>query len=508
MKKKFVTTVLIALSMVAIMFLPACSNHDEPTPQRLPSVIYEYDYNTDKATLTRVYGDSINFTVPSTVEKDGQIFSVNAIGEETFIRCKNLKNIHIPASIRQIGLYAFNNTNISKLYIESLESWCNINFIDFTSMHHYNPYTYGNPINKNTTVFVNGEAIGETLTIPADARYVAGFAFQNLSGIKKLKLSEGISSIGLMAFESCGSLEELYLPSNMKHISIGAFENTPIGKVHIPSVGDWFHISLDYSYDSEYGYYNHFAFDGTFSLYVDDKQIKDIVVPGDIETIHEFACRNLNIQSVTVEEGVKKIGMYGLSNSLIKEIVIPKSLETIENGAFAGTQIENITIPGGVKTISGGLLGNCSNLKSVIIEEGIEDIEMQAFAFCSRLEDITFPTTLKQEFYAFKGCKALSSLTFPEGFEKITDDFRDCESLETISFPSKLTYFDCSFLNCYRLTAIEMKCRKLPEIKEKLSVYPENIFEKCTLYVPKGCIEEYRNNSFFGKFQNIEEKIF
>jgi hypothetical protein len=64
----------------------------------------------------------------------------------------------------------------------------------------------------------------------------------------------------------------------------------------------------------------------------------------------------------------------------------------------------------------------CSNLKSIIIPEGVSEIEKQTFLFCIRLENVILPNSLRKIGYqAFEVCHALKSIKIPP----LVDSFGD-----------------------------------------------------------------------------------
>ena len=73
--------------------------------------------------------------------------------------------------------------------------------------------------------------------------------------------------------------------------------------------------------------------------------------------------------------------------------VIPSSASVINQMAFARTTIEEITIPGTIKVIEEDAFWGCHNLKTVVIEEGVQEIGDCAF-YTSTVERITVPESV------------------------------------------------------------------------------------------------------------------
>ena len=106
------------------------------------------------------------------------------------------------------------------------------------------------------------------------------------------------------------------------------------------------------------------------------------------------------------------------------------------------TKIDNETFKG------------CSQLREVILNEGLREIGEEAFADCTSLERIVFPSTIVEiDDNAFSGCTRLREVVLNEGITKIGKQaFHGCSSLEGIILPSTLTEISVgSFKDCTSL---------------------------------------------------------
>lgn len=131
------------------------------------------------------------------------------------------------------------------------------------------------------------------------------------------------------------------------------------------------------------------------------------------------------------------------------DIVIPTKIgdevvTSIERHAFASwTNLKSVTIPEGVEDIDYCAFQDCTNLKKITMPSTLKTIGMNAFNGCSSLESITIPSGVKIiELGAFKGCSSLSSVTIEEGVESLNEEaFRNCSGLRNITIPSSVTHF-------------------------------------------------------------------
>ena len=88
----------------------------------------------------------------------------------------------------------------------------------------------------------------------------------------------------------------------------------------------------------------------------------------------------------TVPQGVKRLGCGAfLGCAGLEEVILPEGLEVIEKEAFLGTGIRRITIPASVKVIEAFAFWNCRNLEQVDLRCGGQAAETCAFYRCPRL---------------------------------------------------------------------------------------------------------------------------
>jgi len=148
-----------------------------------------------------------------------------------------------------------------------------------------------------------------------------------------------------------------------------------------------------------------------------------------------------------------------------------KDVSIIDDYAFSFLdKLENIEIPSSVTSIGGEAFRGCTNLKSVKLNEGVENIHQAAFYECTLLQEVCLPSTLK---YigpsAFKHCNNLKNINLNEGLKSLGKSaFSECYSLQKIEIPSSTkalqsyTFYNCSSLNEIifheGLTVIEENC--------------------------------------------------
>lgn len=103
------------------------------------------------------------------------------------------------------------------------------------------------------------------------------------------------------------------------------------------------------------------------------------------------------LESVVFPETVHTIEAYAFCRTNIKELIIPPQVTVITTASFSETQVEELVIPTSVKTIKDQAFSYNNCLQTVVIEEGVEVIEEDAFEGCDLLKSATLPSTLTEE---------------------------------------------------------------------------------------------------------------
>ena len=144
-------------------------------------------------------------------------------------------------------------------------------------------------------------------------------------------------------------------------------------------------------------------------------------------------------------------------NSNIKNVVIEDGITSIGNNAFYGCSLTNIRIPGSVTSIGKYALEDCMSLTSVTIPGSVSSIGEYAFSDCRNLTDATILDGVTSiENRAFWGCSSLTSVTIPNSVTNIGESaFWHCSELTSVTIPDGVTSIeDHVFVSCYSLTSI------------------------------------------------------
>lgn len=139
---------------------------------------------------------------------------VETINRYAFIYNKQLRSVNISYSVKSIGKDAFEGCdNINKVEVESLSSWCSIQFESESA----------NPLSIATELYYKGAKV--TNIDLTSIKEIASYAFINCSSIKSLNADDSLTTIGIDAFRNCAELTSVSLGNGIAQIGKQAFMN-------------------------------------------------------------------------------------------------------------------------------------------------------------------------------------------------------------------------------------------------------------------------------------------
>lgn len=128
-----------------------------------------------------------------------------------------------------------------------------------------------------------------------------------------------------------------------------------------------------------------------------------------------------------------------MDSMMADTVVIESGITRIGDNAFSVCLADNIVIPGTVESIGESGIA-CTAFTSITLPEGLEQVEMMGLALNTFLTDISFPGTLRVlGDAALLGCTELESIVLNEGLVSMgTGALSMCEKLESVYIPASL----------------------------------------------------------------------
>ena len=311
--------------------------------------------------------------------------------------------------------------------------------------------------------WVFDESTGElTISGTGNMEHIEFFTFLFASSITSVKIEDGVTSIGDVAFAYCENLTSVSVPSSITSIEYGAFYRcknltsvtlpdslTSIGEAAFRGCESLVNITIPDSVTTICA-----------ETFADCKSLTNVTIPEGVTSIGSTAfagCESLT--SITIPNGVTSIEPYVFQNCIkLKSVTLPDSITSIGSNAFYYCQrLTSIEIPGGVTSIGDSAFAGCERLTNVTIPDSVTNIGACAFMNCDKLENITLSNNVTSiSNYTFCGCGNIESITIPDSVTSIGEAaFAYCYKLKSITLPDNLISIgDSAFENCVSLMVI------------------------------------------------------
>ena len=399
--------------------------------------------------------------------------SVTSIGKYAFYYCKSLTNITIPDSVTSIENSAFNDcSSLQTISLSCKSSLKKSNFGKQANLVSYTLHTLKKTATKAATCTESGNK--EYWTCEHCKKYFLSDD-TNPETAKAVELSETVipashkltkveakavtcAENGNKAYWTCEHCKKYFLSDDANPATATAVEQS---ETILPALN---HKNAIIQNASEPN--------GTKPGYSGDRYCPDC------DTVFEKGYTYWNEDNLTWKldaDGTLTISGTGamknykdgdqspvFNNSNVKKVVIEDGVTSIGNYAFSYTGLKSITIPDRVTSIGNYAFAYCKNLPSITIPDGVTSIGYGAFYHCTSLTSITIPDRVTSiGFSAFSGCKNLTSITIPDSIISIGHTaFYNCSSLTSITIPdSVISIGDAAFKYCSNLKTISLSCK-------------------------------------------------
>lgn len=453
-----------------------------------------YKVNGDEATVTR-YSEDLDrnaehyqgeIVIPEKITYLNKQYPVTTIGYQAFFTCPYITGVYLPNSVttiedeafkcttsehtfhmgsgvRTIGKDAFCLTTMTRLDIDPANQWFVVEDRVFYSADH-----------KRAIALIAGYADSNStidLVLHDDVEIVES-GFNHGARLHTLQMGKAVKWIGDYAFNFAlaESIDQpnLILPDGIEHIGKYAFEMCiRVNNLHLP---DGLTRLEEYS----------FSFVAPETIHMPENL--KVICDGALYCDAGSAYRNL-----VLPEGLDSIGKYGITCIDCDSLIVPASVRYLSYNSLKNTS-RYIEIKAPLDSIATGAMPS-SMVRELVLPKTLKRLERSAFYPCYYLQRIVWPDEL--EFigaYALAGIK-VSPLVVPA----------TVRTLDLGAFSDNVWQ-----PHTYYFTSPEPPVCLRPDVFENI------MYEKSTLYVPRGCREAYAGKepwSWFGTLEEYDEIV-
>lgn len=370
-----------------------------------PAIIWQYgnfDSGKKVCTLTGWSGSQPSSRILKVPESythtDGVTYTVNAIASGALDNLTAVIEIHIPASIKSIGLSA------------------------------------------GSSIFETSESVENFRNCPALECFVVNTANSVYSSTDDGLLYKTRLKVLLRVPQNIPAAGGVFrVPDNTKYISINAFsENSTISTLYLPRTAEI----------SQNGGFNFMA------------KLKEFLITGALSStglslsygalisngaeVHAFPPAS-TVRTVTLPASVKLIDKYAFYNAANLEAISLGSVEKISDAAFARSGLKSVSIPTTVTSIGSHAFEACPELTEIHIDAPGTMLYRRFAADSPKLTKVTSAFDIDRIYSsAFINCRSLESFPFSASTDMTLDSiFYGCGFREIVfnSKPVKTTKF-------------------------------------------------------------------
>lgn len=430
--------------------------------------------------------------------------SVTSIGPNAFSGCTSLTDIDLPESI--IGSNAFNgcssltNVNLPK----SLAGIPSGAFSGCSSLSIINL--------PESVTYVGRSAFAEctsltSMNMPESLTKIDDYAFSVCTSLTTISLPSFIEEIGRKAFYGCVSLKRIDIPNSVTSIGFNAFKDCNLTLLSIGSgikmIG-WDEYSEQEGRTSLLGCAQTDTLeikssstalklgghDGDRTLLCDwyKVKIKNLIIRRPILYLYKYEEKHKEVSCSSPFAGNPYIETLELSGNF--SFGNMSDYENYYDGSYLDwSWKDHSKIP------------YLPNLKELIIVNTNEDYFWNNYISKDiPLERLSVTGIGYIEFESFKDFSHLKYVQLKDVYTVKSDVFLGCDSLKEIEIHGDVNSLSNSIVSC-PLETITFYGKNPPSSNN----FPHEAYLRCSLIVPHGCVDTYKQSSPWSNFWTIEE---
>jgi hypothetical protein len=412
--------------------------------------------------------------------------SLKTINECAFFACESLPQLTLPDALESIEVRAFSGcTRLESINIPDSVTSFGMYALENTAILENNKGT----LQIDNCIVRADRSLNGVFEIKDGTVVIGGGAFSGCGGLTGVSIPDSLRSICGSAFCDCVKLKEISIPDSVESIGRFAFDGcsslteikigigaSAIGEGVARNCPSLLSVTVDPHNDS------FTSLDGV--LYNADKTVL-ITYPAAKPD-----------SSFTLPDDVGSINRYAFGNcSELKTIQLNNKLRIIPEHCFENSEsLEKAILPDKLETIENSAFYKCRSLESIELHGHLKEIGNLAFSLCSSLKAAELPASLKTVGNeAFSGCSSLKYITIPNADIHFRSGvFKYCTSLEKLEIPERI-----NGINSHMFTG----CSSLKELSlgDGVRMIGECAFENC---------DSLESVIIPGKVFNIEQYAF
>lgn len=394
--------------------------------------------------------------------------NVEVIPESIFMNCKNIIEIKISDSVKEIGKYAFWGASINEITIP--KNVIKIGDSPFASCKNLSTIYY-NATNCTMERGFSSNTLNNII-IGDDVERIPNYFISTCNNLTEITIPENVTSIGGFAIAYCDNLKKVYF--NSKNCDI---ETIP-------------------------------AENGISDVFWTCHSLEEIVFGEDVTKIPNNMfndCRGL--KKSILPDSLKEIGESAFSGTALTEVTIPNCVEFIGENAFYGCEnlktlyynAENCEV--NLEENNWGYFSNCDSLNTVIFGDDVKKIPTRLLESCEQITKVELPSSItKIGAYAFSYTH-ISEIVIPDSVNDIgLNAFYNCK-LSSITLGSSLN-------NIGERAFYSNSIRNIKCLNQAPPVLPDNAFDNTTykisdIFVPTSSLPAYKNADGWKNFKKL-----